>query len=77
MWNLPGLGIELVSPALVFPGGSVCRVFLYLGRPGFNPWVGKIPWGEEWLPTPVFLPGEIHGAWQATVHGVAESDMTQ
>ena len=30
-------------------------------RPGFNPWVGKIPWGKEWLPTPVFLPGEIQG----------------
>ena len=21
----------------------------------FNPWVGKIPWRREWLPTPVFL----------------------
>jgi len=21
-------------------------------------WVGKIPWRREWLPTPVFLPGE-------------------
>ena len=30
-------------------------------RPGFNPWVGKIPWRREWLPTPVFLPGEFHG----------------
>ena len=25
-----------------------------------NPWVGKIPW-REWLPTPVFFPGEFHG----------------
>ena len=24
-------------------------------------WVGKIPWRKEWLPTPVFLPGEFHG----------------
>jgi len=23
-------------------------------RPGFNPWVGKIPWRRKWLPTPVF-----------------------
>ena len=30
-------------------------------RPGFYPWVGKIPWKREWLPTPVFLPGECHG----------------
>ena len=27
-------------------------------RPGFDPWVGKIPWRRERLPTPVFLPGE-------------------
>ena len=26
-------------------------------RPGFHPWIGKIPWRREWLPTPVFLPG--------------------
>ena len=26
-----------------------------------NPWVGNIPWRKEWLPTPVFLPGESHG----------------
>ena len=27
-------------------------------RPGFNPWVGMIPWRKAWQPTPVFLPGE-------------------
>ena len=26
-----------------------------------SPWVGTIPWRREWLPTPVFLPGESHG----------------
>ena len=30
-------------------------------RPGFDPWVGKIPWSREWQPTSVFLPGESHG----------------
>ena len=29
-------------------------------RPGFNSWVRKIPWRREWLPTPIFLPGEFH-----------------
>ena len=33
----------------------------YSRRPGFNPWVLKIPWKKEWQPTPVFLPGEFHG----------------
>ena len=45
-----------------FPGGldskeSACND----RRLGFNPWVRKIPWRREWLPTPVFLPGEFHG----------------
>ena len=31
------------------------------GRPGFDPWVGKIPWSRKWHPTPVFLPGKFHG----------------
>ena len=29
------------------------------GRPGFDLWVGKIPWRRGWLPIPVFLPGEL------------------
>ena len=27
----------------------------------FNPWVRKMPWRREWLPTSIFLPGEFHG----------------
>ena len=48
-------------------------------RHGFNPWVGKIPWRRAQQPTPVFLPGKSHnrGAWQAIVHRVAQSDMTE
>ena len=51
-----------------FSGGSDGKsIFLHCEGPGFDPWVGKIPWRREWLPTPVFLPGEFHGlrkAWQ-------------
>ena len=51
------------------------------GRPGFNPWVGKIPWRRKWQPTPVLLPRKSHG-WrsllQATVHGGhKDSGMTE
>ena len=28
--------------------------------PGFNPWVGKIPWRRKSLRTPIFWPGELH-----------------
>ena len=36
---------------------------LQCGRPGFHPWVGKILWRRERLPTPVFWPGKFHGPW--------------
>ena len=34
--------------------GFACRIL------GFDLWVRKISWRREWLPTPVFLPGESH-----------------
>ena len=37
------------------------NVGLQCRRPGFDPWVGKIPWRRKWQPMPVFLPGESHG----------------
>ena len=45
------------------------------GRPGFNPWVGKISWKRKWQPTPVFLPGKSHGWWNLVGYsaGVAKS----
>jgi len=48
---------------LGFPGGSVVKNLpANAGGPGFNPWVRKIPWRRKWLPTSVFLPGELtHG----------------
>ena len=54
---------------------QLVKIHLQCRRPGFNPWVGKIPWRRAWQPTPVFLPGESHGqgTWQATVHGVTKS----
>ena len=44
-------------------------------RPGFDPWVRKIPWRKKWQPTPLFLLGEARGrgTWWATVHGVTKS----
>ena len=39
----------------------VKRICLQCGRPGFDPWDGKIPWNMKWQPTPIFLPGKFHG----------------
>ena len=41
-------------------------------KPGFDPWVVKVPWRREWLPIPVFLPGEFHG--QRSVAGYSPWD---
>ena len=30
-------------------------------RPGFDPWVRKIPWRRKWQPTPELLPRKSHG----------------
>jgi len=56
------------------------RIHLQCGRPGFDPWVGKIPWRKARQPTPVFLSRESHG--QRTLVGYSpwgrkESDMIE
>ena len=45
-----------------------------------HPWVRKISWGREWLPTPVFLLREFHGQRSLTGYspwGCIESDMSE
>ena len=71
----------IVRPSLGVPGGSdgkdsacKCR------RPGFDPWVGKIPWRRKRQPTPVFSPGGSHA--QRSLAGCSpwghkEFDMTE
>ena len=46
-----------------FPGGSDSRESAYsAGGLGLIPGSGRSPGeGDDWLPTPVFLPGEFHG----------------
>ena len=51
------------------------RIHLQSGRPGFNPWVGKIPWRWEKQSIPVILPAEFHGLY--SLWGSKESDTTE
>ena len=56
------------------------RIRLHCGRPGFDPWVGKIPWRRAWQPIPVFLPGKSHGQRSLAGYspwGSKESDTTE
>ena len=58
-------------------GKNIC---LECRRHGFDPWIRKIPGRREWLPTPVFLPGEYYG-YRSLVGcspwGHKESNMTK
>ena len=46
---------------LGFPGDSVVKNLPAYTGDGFHPWIGTIPWGRKWLPSPVFLPEKFHG----------------
>ena len=49
-------------------------------RPGFDPWVRKIPWSRKWQSILVFLPGKSRGERSlvgCSPRGCKESDMTE
>ena len=56
---------ELNWPKLWF---SWWRILLQCRRPGFCPWVRKVPWRRERLPTPVFWPREFHELYSPCCH---------
>ena len=66
--------------SLLFNMLSRLVVSLVAQRPGFDPWVGKIPWRKKWQPTSVLLPGKSHG-WRSLAGyspwGCNELDMTE
>ena len=58
-----------------FPASSAGKESAYnAGDLGSSPGLGRFPWRREWLPTPVFWPGEVHGL--DSLWGRKESDMT-
>ena len=67
-----------------FPGGTIgkesaCQCRRHK-RHRFVAWIGKIPWGRKWQPTPVFLPGGVHGQRSLVGYspwGCKESDTTK
>ena len=75
--SIPGLGRspgERIGYPLHYSWASLVAQLVKnppaMWRPGFDPWVGKIPWRRESLPTPIFWPGEFH---DCIVHGVTKS----
>ena len=73
--------VHIVLPPSLIVWVSFSFLFcLQCGRPGFSPWVGKIPWRRKWQPTPVLLPGKSHGQRSLVGYspwGCRESDMTE
>ena len=59
-----------------FPGGSAGKESARdVGKPRFDPWVGKIPWRRDRLPSMVLWPGELHGL--RSPRGHKEPDTTE
>ena len=54
---------------------KVVRNHLQCWRPGFDPWVRKIPWRREWQPIPVFLPKKSCG--QRNLAGYSPWDLKE
>ena len=77
--DLPNSGIEPTSLSLLQWQVGVLLLASSLPLPTWEApyyaiWIKKIPWGREWQPTPVFLPGEFHGQRSlATVHGIEKN----
>ena len=69
-------GCRSLADESAFLVAQMVKVFLQCQRLRFNPWVGKIPWRRERLPTPVFWPGEFHGLYYSP-GGRKESDTTE
>ena len=66
---------HLISPHKVLKGFPQLVKNLPARWEPWVPWVEKIPWRRERLPTPVFWPGEFHGLYSPW--GCKEPDMTE
>ena len=68
--SIPGLGSspgEQIGCPLQYSWASLVAQLVKSSPPMWEtwvyPWVGKIPWRRERLPTAVFWPGEFHGLY--------------
>ena len=77
--GFPGDSDSAESVCSFFPAGLLPGI-KKPNLPGFHPWFRKIPWRSEWLPVPVFLPGEFPGQKNlmgCSPWGHKESDTTE
>ena len=70
MWDLNKSNMQKQRKTVAFPMAQLVNnppamreTWVDPRKPGFDPWVGKIPWRRERLPTPVFWPREFHGLY--------------
>ena len=62
--SIPGQGTKIPIMLHVIPtcmwGSESKESPCNAGDLGSIPGLGRFPWRREWLPTPIFLPGESH-----------------
>ena len=59
---------------------QLVKNLLQCRKPGFDPWVRKIPWRRTRQSTPVFWPGEFYGQRRLAIYSPLcrkESDTTE
>ena len=75
------LGVwDLIISRVHLPRWLDGRICLQCRRPGFSPWVGKIPWGREWLANHSCILAEFHGQRSLVVYSPWDckgSDITE
>ena len=59
------MGFSFLGASFV---AQLVKNLLAMRETWFDPWVGKIHWRRERLPTSVFLPGEFHGLYSLWGH---------
>ena len=77
-WHIDYFEMKLLKKD--FGDSILYRIHLQCRRPGFDPWVGKIPWRRAWQATPVFFPGESPRREEPVGHtpwGHKESNTTE
>ena len=78
--SITGIAYNCAKVFYVPYGSVVKNLSAYAADRGSIPGSGRSPGGRKWLPTPVFLPGELHGHRNLADYrpwGCKELDMTE
>ena len=68
--TIPSWLDQTFSLPFCFVYNCIFHLLAAMWRPGFDPWIRKIPWRRKRLPTPVFWPREFQGLYNPWGHRI-------